>query len=193
MTPLEAPQLLLVDDEPNVLKALERQLRAVDRGTEQPYRIESYTSPAAALERAGEQAFDLVISDYRMPHMDGVSFLAKFRALQPYAARLILSGHTDSPALLGAINSAGVMRFLCKPWEHAELVLAVENALLERALLLENLRLADEVRVQQGIISRQEAELRRLEAESPGITRVNWGPDGSILIDPDPLPEKKTH
>ena len=176
------PRLMLVDDEPNVLKALERQLRAVDRGAEPAYRIEICTDPAAALERAAEETFDLVMSDYRMPQMDGVAFLRRWRRLQPDTARLILSGQTDLAGLLGAINSAGVMRFLCKPWDYAELVFAVENALLERGLLLENRRLADEVRVQRGIISAQEAELRRLEAESPGITRVNWGPDGSVLL-----------
>lgn len=179
----EQPRLLLVDDEPYVLRALERQLRAVMR---QPrYRIETCSSPREALRTAGEKPFDLVISDYRMPEMDGVAFLRAFRDMQPGAARLILSGQTDLKGLIGAINEAGIMRFIAKPWEDAELVFAVENALMERCLLLENQRLADELRQSRGLISRHEAELRRLERECPGITRVNWGPDGSVLLEPD--------
>lgn len=184
---MNAPRLLLVDDEPNVLKALARQLRAVDRGGDPSYLIESFICPSEALSRASQHAFDLVISDYRMPGMDGVAFLAQLRAVQPYAARLLLSGQADLSALLGAINRAGVVRFLCKPWEHTELILAVETSLLERGLLLENQRLANEIRVQRGIISRQEAELRRLEIQCPGITRIATGEDAAVQVEVDAL------
>ena len=182
---IEQPKLLLVDDEPNVLRALERQLRAVARSPRPGYRVEVFTSPAKALERAGLTAFDLVISDYRMPEMDGVAFLRAFREIQPNTARLILSGQTDLRGLIAAINEAGVMRFIAKPWDDADLIFAIENALMESHLLQENQRLADELRQSRGLISRQEAELRRLERECPGITHVNWGPDGSVLLDPD--------
>lgn len=178
-------RLLLVDDEPNILRSLERQLRTISRGDGPAYLIETCTNPVVALQRAGEAAFDLVISDYRMPEMNGVDFLRSFRRLQPTAARLILSGQTDLAGMIGAINEAGIMRFLAKPWEEAELVFAVETALRERSLLLENQRLADELRASRGIIARQEAELRRLERESPGITRVNWDADGAVLVDMD--------
>jgi response regulator RpfG family c-di-GMP phosphodiesterase len=176
--------LLLVDDEPNILRALERQLRSIERGDGGPaYRIETCTDPAAALQRGEEVAFDLVLSDYRMPRMNGVAFLRAFRAIQPSAARLLLSGRADLSGLIDAINEAGIMRFLAKPWEEAELVFAVEQALRERRLLLENQRLADELRVSRSLAARQQAELERLERECPGITRVNWGPDGAVHID----------
>lgn len=176
-------RLLLVDDEPNILHALERQLRGISRGDEPAYRIESCTNPRIALSRAEDAAFDLVISDYRMPDMDGVAFLHAFRRVQPMAARLILSGQTDLAGLIGAINDAGIVRFLAKPWEEAELVFAVEHSLRERHLLLENQRLADDLRASRDIVARQEAELRRLERESPGITRVNRDADGAVLLD----------
>lgn len=183
MNPRMPSSLLLVDDEPNILRALERQLRGISRGDGPAYRIESFTDPRAALQRAGENPFDLVMSDYRMPGMDGVAFLHAFRRLQPLTARLILSGQTDLGGLIGAINEAGIVRFLAKPWEEAELVCAVEQALRERALTLENQRLADELRVSRGIIARQEAELRRLERENPGITRVSRDADGAVLLE----------
>jgi len=176
-------RLLLVDDEPNILRSLERQLRGISRGDGPAYRIETCSSPAAALARGTQTAFDLVISDYRMPEMNGVDFLRAFRGLQPTAARLILSGQTDLAGLIGAINDAGIMRFLTKPWEEADLVFAVEHALRERNLLLENQRLADELRASRSVIARQEAELLRLERESPGITRVSRDADGAVLLE----------
>ncbi len=180
----ERPALLLVDDEPLVLRALERQLRGILRSPRPAYRIESCTRPTEALHRASECDFDIVISDYRMPEMDGVAFLCAFRALRPTAARLILSGQADLAGLAEAINYAGITRFLAKPWDEAELVFAIESALAERRLLLENRRLADELRAERGRLARQEAELRRLERECPGITRVHWGPAGEVLLDP---------
>lgn len=176
-------RLLLVDDEPNVLRALERQLRGIVRGDGPAYRIECCTDPRQALDRAGEAAFDLVLSDFRMPEMDGVAFLRAFRRLQPDAARLILSGQTDFAGLVEAINEAGILRFLAKPWEEAELVFALERSLGERTLLLENRRLADELRASRDVLARQGAELKRLERECPGITRVNWDADGGVLLD----------
>lgn len=181
----EQPGLLLVDDEPLVLRALERQLRGILRSPRPAYRIETFTQPAEALKRARAAVFDVVISDYRMPEMNGIAFLCAFRVLQPTAARLILSGQADLGGLADAINVAGIMRFLAKPWDEAELVFAIENALVERRLLLENQRLADELRTSRSRLSRQEEELRRLERESPGITRVNWGPGGEVLLDPN--------
>jgi response regulator RpfG family c-di-GMP phosphodiesterase len=114
--------------------------------------------------------------------MDGVAFLKAFREEQPHAVRLILSGYADLDAMIGAINEAQIYRFISKPWHDFELRAAVEQALAHHDLLLENQRLADEVRAQRGIISRQEMELRRLEMETPGITKVNWGPDGSVIL-----------
>ena len=175
--------LLLVDDEPNILRAIERQLRGITRGSGPAYRVESFTRPAEALARGAEAAFDLVISDFRMPEMDGVTFLRAFRVRQPDAARLILSGQTDFAGLVAAINEAGIRRFLAKPWEEAELIFAVEQALRERTLLLENRRLADELRASLSVVARQEAELMRLERESPGITRVRRDAHGAVLID----------
>lgn len=181
-------RIMLVDDEENILNALRRLLIVpLAAGGEKPV-VETFVSPRKALDRAGEGvAFDAVISDYRMPEMNGVDFLNAFQAIQPNAARLILSGYADFDALLGAINQARIYRFIAKPWHDSDLRAAVEQALAHHGLLLENQRLADELRAQRGIISRQEMALRRLEAESPGITRVKWGPNGEVLLDEEDL------
>lgn len=172
-------RLLLVDDEPNILTALKRVFSADD------HEIETYTDATAALARAKEVEFDLVLSDYRMPEVDGVSFLTLFRCLQPDTARLILSGFADMDALYGAINDAWIFRFISKPWHDGDLRATIKQALAHRAMLLENQRLADELRRQQEVLNRQQLELERLEREHPGITRVTRGNDGSVLLGRD--------
>lgn len=180
-------RLLVVDDEPNILNALRRALgTSVSDGCNTfEIVVEIFDQPEAALWRAKDMKFDLVMSDYRMPAMDGVSFLKSFRNLQPNAVRLILSGYTDQEGLIGAINDAQIYRFISKPWQQYELSATIAQAFAYNNLLQENQRMADLVRLQQGKISRQEIELRRLEAETPGITHVKWGLDGSVLLEDD--------
>lgn len=174
-------RLMLVDDEDNILRALRRALVPKD-GQASQYTIEIFTSPHAALQRADEVKFDLVMSDYRMPEMDGVQFLRLFREKQPDAARLVLSGYADLEGIISAINEAQIFRFISKPWHDAELHVTLTQALAYHALLAENRALADRVRAQQGKLSLQEIELRRLETEHPGITKVNWGPNGEVML-----------
>lgn len=177
-------RIVLVDDEINLLQALRRTLQR-GLGDGEHYVIELFSDPCEALKRAAEVSFDLVLSDYRMPQMNGVRFLKALRELQPDCMRLILSASTDFGALMSAVNEAEVMRYLVKPWSDEELVATVQEALTRHDETREDRRLADEMRLQQGEVSAEEFERRRLEAEEPGITRVNWGPDGSVLLDDD--------
>lgn len=165
-------RIMLVDDEPNILKALRRTLSVcAPEDVGGAFTVETFERPADALERAADTLFDLVISDYRMPEMTGVAFLSRMVQMQPRVARLILSGHTDLDALVGAINQVQIFRFINKPWHEFELRSTVRQALELRDLMSENQRLADLVRVQRGELSRQEMELRRLEDQFPGIRR----------------------
>lgn len=179
-------RIMLVDDEEGILKALRRLMMATPCEYDgRPYKleVETFSSPVAALERARHQAFDLFLSDYRMPGMDGVAFLKAVRDMQPTAARMILSGYADLNALVGAINEARIYRFVAKPWHDYELLSTIAEALSYRDLLVEREQLADQARLAQGRLSAEEAERRRLERIEPGITRVNWGPDGSVILD----------
>ena len=180
-------RILLLDDEPHILAALQRLLRqGLSDSDVRSCRIETFTDPDAALAHASKVPLALAISDYRMPRRNGVEFLRALRDLQPDCGRIILSGYADFTAVVSAINEAGITHFISKPWSDLELLNAVRQALEIRKLLMENRRLADEVRVQRGKLSAQEAELRRLELLEPGITQVRWGEDGSfILEDPD--------
>jgi YesN/AraC family two-component response regulator len=183
-------RILIVDDEENILKALRRLLSHTPcsaGGKTFMLEVDICSAPAAALKKAAHQHYDVVISDYRMPEMDGVAFLKEFCKLQPDAARLILSGYADLNGLIAAINEVGILRFIAKPWNDYELIATLAQVLAYQELQAETARLAEQGRIQQGEISPEEVERRRLEAEEPGITEVNWGPDGSVILDPDLL------
>lgn len=167
--------LLLVDDEPNILKALSRLLK--------DYHISTAGSSEEALSLAEQRQFDLVITDYKMPGINGVDFLILFKRLQPDAVRIVLSGFADLDGVQHAINDAEVFRFINKPWSNLEISNVVKNGLAHRRVLLENRALADQVRAQQKLLAEKEAMIKALEAEEPGITKVNWAEDGSIILD----------
>lgn len=174
-------RIMLVDDEGNVTRALKRTLLRSLQGDN--CEIEAYDDPRLALARAGEVDFSLVISDYRMPPMDGVSFLKRFRVMQPDAVRLILSASSDVEALLAAINEAGAFRYILKPWDDVELACVVREALLAFDEQQASRRALEDAAAREAALSPEEVERRRLEAEEPGITDVRWGPAGEVLLD----------
>jgi two-component system probable response regulator PhcQ len=175
--------LLILDDEPNVLSALRRMFMNVSAlpAIPDPH-VVTFTSPHDALEYVQHHDVDVVISDYRMPEMDGVTFLTAVKKLKPDVARLMLSAFTDLDGIVRAINDAGIFRFVAKPWTDADLRASIVQVIEHRNLALENRRLADELRKQSGIITKQQVELERLEAETPGITRVRWTEDGGVML-----------
>jgi len=171
---IKKAKILLVDDESNVLRAISRLLREYD--------ITALTSAEEALMTAKEVKFDLVISDYRMPRMNGVQFLIKLMAIQPYTIRMILTGYADLESAQTAINEAGDYRFINKPWNNIEISNAVKSGLEYQRVLLENSLLANQVREQQALLNEKDSLLKALEKEEPGITQVNWADDGSIIL-----------
>ena len=173
-------QILVLDDEENIVNSIKRCLRKVS-----DWNVETFTTGAEALQNARSFSFDLFISDFRMPEMNGVEFLSEAKKIQPNAARIILSGYTDLEALVGAINEAEIFRFINKPWNDYELILTIEQALKYKDILTENKYLADQVRQQNDKLNIADQIFTKLEKESPGITKVNWSDDGSIIIDED--------
>ena len=181
-------RILILDDEPAILKALQRLFRAVpcQCGAEIfTLEVHAFSCPEKALETVRTEDFDLILSDYRMPGMDGVEFLKATRGYQPDAARLILSGYADLNALVRAVNEVGIDRFIGKPWNDYELVSAIAQSLTQRNLLQENRRLANLIRLEMGDTDPESLAREELERTAPGITKVEWGPDGSVLLTPD--------
>lgn len=129
------PQVLLVDDEPNVLQSLRRLLRR------EPIELVTVTSPAEALARVQAEPFAVVISDQRMPEMEGTELLERVQAASPDTVRIILTGHAEMEAALDAINRGAVYRFLCKPWDDEELQQTLRHAVERYELVEENQRL----------------------------------------------------
>ncbi|MDC8760088.1 response regulator [Janthinobacterium fluminis] len=173
-------RFLLVDDEINVLHALQRSMRQLLRIDD--LHIELFTSAAAALARCCECQFDLVISDQRMPKMRGVEFLNIMKDVAPTTVRMMLTASTEFDTAVGAINDAQVFRLIPKPWQPGELRDTIRLALQQRDRLVEAQRLFDEAQQKQAGLTAQEREARRLEEEEPGILKVKWGPDGSIIL-----------
>ena len=169
--------LAFVDDEINILYSIKRLLRKKD------WTLLTFVTPEEALlELKGRTDIDIIVSDYRMPGMNGVEMLKLMKQDCPDALRIILSGHADLQGILQAVNQAEIYRFITKPWIDEDFIITLENAIQYHALAQENLRLSLMVRQQQGRINKQLSELKRLEQESPGITHVSWSDDGSIDI-----------
>jgi len=113
------PTLLTVDDDPNVLKAIERDLRA--RYGEN-YRVLRANSGDAGLEilrelKVRNDAVALLLADQRMPQMDGIGFLNAAKNVYPDAKRALLTAYADTSAAINAINEASVHYFFMKPWD----------------------------------------------------------------------------
>lgn len=143
-------QLMIVDDEPNVLHALMRELdESRSQGAFGLYQLEvhAFEHADAAFRAARERQFDVIISDYAMPGMDGIDFLRQFKEAQPDAVRILLSGVADVNVLITAINRAGVNSFVAKPWRDYELRATIDRALTHRELELDNRILADLLRL----------------------------------------------
>ncbi|HEY9099481.1 MAG TPA: HD domain-containing phosphohydrolase [Thiobacillus sp.] len=115
-------KLLLVDDEPNILTSLNRLLRA------EGYVIRTAESGVQALERMAEEPADVIISDMRMPGMNGAEFLKRARENWPDSVRLLLTGFSDAESTVSAVNEGGIHAYLHKPWDDAHLLQAVRGA-----------------------------------------------------------------
>lgn len=135
-----ARRILLVDDEPNIVNAVRRELLAPPFDFS-AYTIEGYNDPRLALQRACEVAFDAVISDYRMPGMDGIEFLGELAQLQPDCMRIVLSGQSDMDTLARLVNESRIYRFIAKPWNAHYLKVALTQTLDYGEVLRENRRL----------------------------------------------------
>ncbi|MDT8999537.1 response regulator [Paucibacter sp. APW11] len=129
--------ILLVDDEPSILSALRRQLRKPD------LRILTAEGGAAGLALLETEPVDLVISDMRMPEMDGVQFLEQVRQRWPKVVRILLTGYADISSTIGAINRGEIHRYISKPWDDHDIQLCVSDGLKRQRLELENQRLSE--------------------------------------------------
>lgn len=162
------PTVLMVDDEPSVLSALRRLFRP------QGYRILQATSGADALVLLREHAVDVVISDMRMPEMDGARLMELVRQHDSGIARILLTGYADIAATIAAINLGAIHRYIAKPWDDHALLLVVQEALERRQLERHNAELTDLVRVQNEQLRESNRTLEsRVAARTSELQQVN--------------------
>ncbi len=129
--------LLFVDDEKSITKALHRLFR------KDGYHIFTASSGMEGLEllEKAERPVSLIISDQRMPGMNGAQFLEKAKKIFPDAVRFLLTGYSDMDAVVEAVNKGEIHRYLTKPWNDDDLILQVRQSLKQFELVIENRRL----------------------------------------------------
>lgn len=167
MSPSDLPAVLYVDDD-----ALN--LRVFDANFGQRFRIFRCSSPAEALatleQRRGE--IGVVLSDQRMPGMTGVELLERARTIAPDAKRMLVTAYADMQAVIDAVNRGQVTRYFVKPWDRAELLAALEDALKIARL---------ELRIREVESRMMKAErLATLGQVTAGIAHELMGPVGYL-------------
>lgn len=124
------PNLVLVDDEQLVLSSLKSFL-----SLETDYKINTFLSAIEALDFIEKNDIDLVLSDYLMPEMDGITFLSKVRKFRPEIPRIILTGYADKENAIKAINEVGIFQYIEKPWDNDDILIIIRNGLEKQRLI----------------------------------------------------------
>jgi response regulator RpfG family c-di-GMP phosphodiesterase len=156
-------RVLYVDDEPSLCRAFARMF-----GSEADVRVSTTTSAYEAAELIEREPFDVIVSDLRMPGMDGIELLTAARAKLPSARRLLVSGYADLDSAISAINDVGVDRLLTKPWNTHELMGAVRAAAEHARLVRENAAITQALRTKADELATINRELDRLVDERTG-------------------------
>ena len=155
-----ASRVLYVDDEPSLCRAFSRIFH------ERPdLQVVAVGSPDEALALLGREAFDVIVSDLRMPGMSGLELLATARRRSPETRRLLVSGYADFESALDAINEVGIDRLLTKPWQNEEVRGAVDAAVKVARLQRENTRVTEELRRRTDELERVNQRLDALVEE----------------------------
>ncbi|HEU4389032.1 MAG TPA: response regulator [Blastocatellia bacterium] len=154
--------ILAVDDEPANLRMLERLLR-------REYRVLTATSGEEALEVLKREDVSLIITDQRMPGLTGIELLRESLRTNPNAMRMILTGYTDPDALIEAINTTRVYKFVSKPWDPVHLKQTIADAVHQHRVAMEQKQLLE------GLVS--------LVKNSPAIFSVGSMDTGASAAD----------
>lgn len=146
--------LLLVDDEKDILQTLTLTF-------EDDYEVFTARNGSEALGILDKQDIALIVADQRMPEMTGVEFLQRSIAINPFAIRIILTGYTDTAALIQAINKGHIYQYITKPWNRQDLRIVVKRALESYELSVENQRLLKELQVANDRLQDENALIRK--------------------------------
>ena len=170
------PHVLIVDDEPAIVANLKREL-------EEDYPCLTAKDAAEARDQMANHRVACIISDQRMPGESGAELLAWVKIHFPDTQRILLTGYTDFDSAVAAINQGGISRFLNKPWEPAQLVAVVNEAVEFHRLVLENRDLQARLKARNRVLENENISLRSqardelaplqaLVGLSPAMTRL---------------------
>ncbi|MFO0893001.1 MAG: hybrid sensor histidine kinase/response regulator [Isosphaeraceae bacterium] len=146
--------LLIVDDEVDVLESLRHQFHRT-------YRVLTATTGGQAVSLLDEHQVHLILSDQRMPGMQGDAFLSQARRLQPDAIRMLFTGYADIQAVINAVNEGHIFRYILKPWDTVELEGIIRQAAEQYDLLAERKRLIAELQAANVQLLHANEELAR--------------------------------
>jgi diguanylate cyclase (GGDEF)-like protein len=181
---IQAHRILVVDDEVNVRKAISRVLKR------KGYTIVTARDGTEGLDLLRRDKFSVVISDQRMPGMEGTEMLKHARVVSPDTVRILLTAHADITALQQAINQGEIYRFLMKPWEANALANDVNDAIQYYQLKAEKERINQEIHKQVQQLSQVNRELlNKISNQSQQLTQATQYdpltllPNRSLLVD----------
>ncbi len=169
-------QLLVVDDELANLQKLQRTFVS-------DYVVHAARSGEEALELLRQNPIDAIITDQKMPNMTGIEFLEASQKEYPNLVRIVLTGFTEVDDLIAAINTGKVHKYITKPWQPEELRQTVREALDRMELVLENERLARELKVANERLRTENTILRQeVEKEAPSKEIIHGSPEMENIL-----------
>ena len=174
---LRKPSILVVDDEVGILKSIRRTLHKMD------VELTLLDKPEKAIEILSQRKFDVVLSDMKMPNINGADLLAQVAKQQPDSFRIILSGYADIESMLAAINHGKVHRYLKKPWNNDELMEVINDGIELSKLRYENGRLIALTQEQNKMLAQNNKELEtkvklRTKQILSALTKIKKHNDG---------------
>jgi two-component system, probable response regulator PhcQ len=164
--------VLIVDDEEMILRSICRALRDED------YRILTAANGEKGLAILKDHDVHMVVSDQKMPGMNGIDFLKQIKKDYPQILTIMLTGNAEIEIAMNAINEAGVYKFILKPWDDNNLKITIRRAIETLELIWERDSLLEKVKTRDAI-------LQSLEKQHPGISKVERDENGYYILDPD--------
>ena len=187
-------KIVVVDDEKIVTSAFKTLLK-VEGFSDAHF----FNSPKDALSFLEKQTPDIIISDFLMPEMNGLEFLAKAKEIHPEVSRILLTGYADKENAIKAINEVGLYRYIEKPWSNDDLIINIKNG-IERSYLLTQLRekivelesakkeLEKYSHNLEQLVEERTKDLQQTNAKLAGI--VTYCADGIVILNEDGIIEQ---
>ncbi|EKD26113.1 MAG: Response regulator receiver [uncultured bacterium] len=173
---MSLPIVVFIDDEENILSAINRLCR------KEIFQSFFTSNPDQVIEWVQTKEVAVVVSDQRMPDMDGTLLLEKVRSISPNTIRIILTGYADLQSAVEAINKCGVWRFMNKPWNENEFKFNIQQAIAQYNLVEENIKLNSLIKQQNDQLKEMNQSLEdKVKERTSVILQLNQQLKSSLL------------